>query len=82
MLIQGHDIWLNIILVVMIPCSILYFPNEEVCWHQHIKKTILNDANENEETMRDIPFFRSLEQIFEGECECNFFFKLLSIYFL
>ena len=37
----------------------------------------MNDANENEETMGDIPSFRSVEQIFEGECECNFFLKIV-----
>ena len=34
-----------------------------------------------EESMGNIPYFRSVEQIFEGECEGNFL-KLLSIYFL
>ena len=51
----------------------LFFLNGEVGWHQHIKKAILNDANENEETIRDILSFHSVEQIFEGKCESNFF---------
>ena len=45
----------------------LLFSNREVGWHQHIKKVILNDANENEETIGDIPSFRLVEQIFEGD---------------
>ena len=59
----------------------LLFPNGEVGWHQHIKKTILNDTNENEKTMRDISSFRLVKQIFERECDGNFL-KLLFIYFL
>ena len=45
-------------------------------------KAILNYANKNEKTMGDIPSFRSVEQIFEGECEGTFLKIIVYLFFI